>query len=171
MTFFLVLLFFVIPCGCFTSEIASGKGYSGTSWFIGGLLFGPIALIGAAGLPDRKLRKYLRQIGESQGAFKSQGALKAEPVPINLEEQPKENIIGGFELNKNAEEDQLWETILSILRTRNIDDQADRSKSYINDPMFGTTEFVVNNSNRELLAFAVRKKHTDEMFYWEVNLS
>ena len=162
---FILLLFAWIPCAAFTTEIASSKGYSGTSWFIGGLLFGPIALIGAAGLPDRKLRKYLRQIGESQGA------LKAEPVPFDLLEQPKENIIGGFELDKDAEEDQLWETILSVLRTRNIDDQADRSKSYINDPMFGTTEFVVNNSNRELLAFALRKKHTDEMFYWEVNLS
>ena len=164
MTFFVALLLVAIPCGFFASEIAMGKGYSGTSWFIGGLLFGPIALIGAAGLPDRKLRKYLRQIGESQGA------LKAQPVPFDLLEQPKENIIGGFELDKDAEEDQLWETIISVLSNRDIADQADRSKSYINDPMFGTTEFVVNNSNRELLAFATRKKHSDEKFYWEVSL-
>ena len=36
---------------------------------IGGLLFGFIALIAAAGLPDRKLRKYIRLIGEKQNAI------------------------------------------------------------------------------------------------------
>ena len=38
-------------------------------WFIGGFFFSVIALIAVAGLPDKKLRKYIRQIGENQNAI------------------------------------------------------------------------------------------------------
>ena len=42
-------------CGVFASTIAGGKGHGGCSWFLGGLLFGPLALIATLGLRDRKL--------------------------------------------------------------------------------------------------------------------
>tara|TARA_B100000925_G_scaffold213540_1_gene163025 strand:+ start:379 stop:582 length:204 start_codon:yes stop_codon:yes gene_type:complete len=50
-----------IPCGFYTSAVAYEKGHSGKMWFWGGLFFGPIALISAAGLPDNKLRKALTE--------------------------------------------------------------------------------------------------------------
>ena len=36
-------------------------------WALLGFLFGPIGLIGAAGLPDRELRKTMRLLAEAQG--------------------------------------------------------------------------------------------------------
>ena len=44
-----------ILCGVFASTIAGGKGHGACSWFLGGILFGPLALIAILGLRDRKL--------------------------------------------------------------------------------------------------------------------
>ena len=56
----------------FCAILANDKGYSNVAWFFGGLVFGFFALIAAAGLPDKKLRKYIRLIGEKQNAIKSE---------------------------------------------------------------------------------------------------
>ena len=65
---FLVAIFLVwIPCGLFASTVSSGKGHDGLTWFFGGLFFGPIALIAAAGLEDRNQRRYLRILAEASG--------------------------------------------------------------------------------------------------------
>jgi hypothetical protein len=55
--FFWIFLwvFISIVCGSFSSGVARQKGYSRRPWFLGGLLFGPFALIAAAGLPDKRL--------------------------------------------------------------------------------------------------------------------
>ena len=46
----------------FCAILANEKGYLPVAWFFGGLFFGFFALIAAVGLPDKKLRKYIRQI-------------------------------------------------------------------------------------------------------------
>ena len=60
-------MLFVIVIGwlasaLFCAILANEKGYLPVAWFFGGLFFGFFALIAAAGLPDKKLRKYIRQI-------------------------------------------------------------------------------------------------------------
>jgi hypothetical protein len=52
----------------FSATVAGEKGYSQASWAWAGLFFGPIALLAAMGLPDLKLRKYIRLLAEHQGA-------------------------------------------------------------------------------------------------------
>ena len=62
---FLILFFFVwLPIGFFSTTVANSKGYSGLSWFFGGFLFGPIALISIVGMPDKTSRKYLKVMAE-----------------------------------------------------------------------------------------------------------
>ena len=60
------MLFVVVIGGLasalFCAILANEKGYLPVAWFFGGLFFGFFALIAAAGLPDKKLRKYIRQI-------------------------------------------------------------------------------------------------------------
>ena len=68
------LLGVAIVCACYTSAVAESKGHDGAAWFCGGLFLGPLALLASVGLPDLKLRKYLRLLGEHQGA------LNAEPL-------------------------------------------------------------------------------------------
>ena len=66
---FIFIVIIWLPCGFYSAQVAHQKGYSGTKWGIGGFFFGFMALIAAAGLPDRRLRKYIRQIGEKQNAI------------------------------------------------------------------------------------------------------
>jgi len=62
---YLVLFFcFWLPLGFFSNTVANSKGYSGISWFFGGVFFGPIALISIVGMPDKTSTKYLKVIAE-----------------------------------------------------------------------------------------------------------
>ena len=67
--FFFFLLILSITCGFLAGSVAKSKGWGGTSWFWAGFLLGPLGLLGAAGMPDRLLRKYLRQIAGAQDAL------------------------------------------------------------------------------------------------------
>ena len=80
MAFFLLIAIALITA-CLASSIAEDKGHSAAAWGLSGFLFGPLGLIAAAGLSDRKLRRYIRQIGEKQEA------IKAEVLPKTLEEK------------------------------------------------------------------------------------
>ena len=55
-----------IPCGIYAGVIAASKGHNWFLWILGGLLFGPVGLIASAGMPDRKLTRYLRLINEGK---------------------------------------------------------------------------------------------------------
>jgi hypothetical protein len=48
--------------------MADVKGYQAPVWFFSGLLFGPLGLLSSIGMPDLKLRRYLRLLAEHQGA-------------------------------------------------------------------------------------------------------
>ena len=67
MSFLLLLLLVWVPCGFFAAAIADDKSHEGFAWFWGGLLCGPIGLLAAAGLSDRKQRRILRLMAEGQG--------------------------------------------------------------------------------------------------------
>ena len=82
MAFFFILIIGLIA-GFLASNIASDKGHNATSWFCAGFLLGPLGLIAAAGLSDRKSRKYIRQIGEKQDAIPPEKEDK--PVPVSRE--------------------------------------------------------------------------------------
>jgi len=45
-------------CGAFASHVASEKSRCGICWFIWGILFGPMALLAAVGLPDNTGKSY-----------------------------------------------------------------------------------------------------------------
>ena len=63
--FLLAVIFGGLIIGFFCSNVAEEKGYSAIGWFIAGFLFSFAALIAVAGLPDKRSRKYLRQIAEN----------------------------------------------------------------------------------------------------------
>ena len=66
MAVFLLLVTWV-SCGLVAMSVANAKDCNGINWLLGGFLFGPIGVIGAAGLPDRKLRRTMRLMAEAQG--------------------------------------------------------------------------------------------------------
>ena len=78
------LLFILwVPCGIYAGVIAASKDHNWLPWILGGFLFGPVALIATAGLPDRKLARYLRLLSgdknepsEASGSVTRQQSLK-----------------------------------------------------------------------------------------------
>ena len=52
--------------GMFTLNVADSKGHSKVAWFFGGFLTGPVALIAACGLSDKRLSRTLRRLAEHQ---------------------------------------------------------------------------------------------------------
>jgi hypothetical protein len=67
-----LLLIFWLASGGVAASVASAKGWSGSSWFWAGFLLGPAGLLGAVGMPDRLMRKYIRQIAAKQDAIGSE---------------------------------------------------------------------------------------------------
>ena len=63
-SFVFIYLLIWLPTAFFTSNVARSKDYNVFPWFLGGLFFGPIALISIAGMPDKKSKTYLRVIAE-----------------------------------------------------------------------------------------------------------
>ena len=72
MGIFSLLLLLGLVCAAYTGAVANSKGHAEGPWFLGGLLLGPLALLAAVGLPDLKLRKYLRLLAEHQGAVEKE---------------------------------------------------------------------------------------------------
>tara|TARA_B100000212_G_C27236046_1_gene473724 strand:+ start:123 stop:611 length:489 start_codon:yes stop_codon:yes gene_type:complete len=103
---FLVLLVVWIASAFFCASVADSKGYSYAGWFIGGFLFGFIALIAAAGLPDKKLRKYILQIGLKQDA------IKEETLVQDVYEERKFR----FTTKLNASNDEVYKELLSTIK-------------------------------------------------------
>ena len=95
--FILILLPLWVISGFIAMSVANAKGWSGTSWFWAGFLLGPAGLIGAVGMPDRLLRKYIRGIASKQDAF---GA---------------ELVNNGFSATANSR-DEIWEGILKCFK-------------------------------------------------------
>ena len=103
---FLVLVIVWFSAAFFCGEVASQKGYSGIAWAIGGLFFGFIALIAVAGLPDRKLRKYIRLIGEKQNAI--------EVVKEKFELIDSTKI--AFSMPKDSSKEDIYKELVEVLK-------------------------------------------------------
>ena len=75
------LVFFLwIPCGIYAGVIAASKDHNWLPWIFGGFLFGPVALIATAGLPDRKLARYLRLLsGDKNEPSEASGSVTRQP--------------------------------------------------------------------------------------------
>lgn len=63
----LYLLVAALMCAGLSGSVADEKGFSIATWTTAGFLFGPLALIAIAGMPDKQQRKYLRHLAEKQG--------------------------------------------------------------------------------------------------------
>ncbi len=117
-TYLFALLISAVIIGYLTRAVAKDKGHDATPWFWGGFLLGPLGLLAAVGLSDRRLRNYIRQIGESQGAIKEE--IKSLSSSTDQTKTLK--------ITNTADEDEIWETLMFLLSEKNLA-LADKSKS------------------------------------------
>ena len=74
----LVIAVLFAVSGMFSMVVAESKGHSQAPWFFAGFFFGPIGLIAASGLGDKRMSRTLRRIAESQNV-RDLPALEFEP--------------------------------------------------------------------------------------------
>ena len=59
-------------------HVAKAKGLSASDWAIAAFFFGPLALVGVAGMPDRRLRSYMRAVAIKLDAVEEREATAVE---------------------------------------------------------------------------------------------
>ena len=69
---FLLSLLLWIGCSFSAAYVADDKGHDWLLWGLTGLILGPVGLIGAVGLSDKKLRRLMKSVSEQQSLSKPQ---------------------------------------------------------------------------------------------------
>ena len=155
-TYLIVLLISAVISGYLTRAVAKDKGHDGTDWFWGGFLLGPLGLLAAVGLSDRKLRNYIRQIGESQGAIKEEiKSLSSSTDETN-----------SLKITKTSNEDEIWETLMCLLSEKNLA-LADKSKSKFS-PSDTDPRYSICKSDSMEIAIGTVKDPYAEKWEWRV---
>jgi hypothetical protein len=91
---FIPLLVVATICALLCASVASAKDLSPV-WGLSGFLFGPLALIAVAGMPDRRQRMFLRFLAEKQGWLDQQASShQQEDVSPDLAAQQRAKILG-----------------------------------------------------------------------------
>ena len=67
MTIIVLFLFVWLPACFIAGTVADNKGFSGDKWAFAAFFFGPLGLLGAVGLPDKKQQRMLGMIAMTQG--------------------------------------------------------------------------------------------------------
>ena len=79
----LLLIAICIASSVVATKVAEAKGLDSANWSLAALFFGPIALIGLAGMPDRRLRQYMRSIAIKLEAIEEKETVRLETMPMN----------------------------------------------------------------------------------------
>jgi len=78
----LVLITIWVASAVVASNIASAKGLDVWGWSLAAFFFGPIGLIGVAGMPDRRLRQYMKLIAIKLEAVQQKEAERMEMLSV-----------------------------------------------------------------------------------------
>ena len=169
--FVLVIVWFA--SGFYCGVVADAKGYDGTAWGLGGLFFGFIALIAVAGLPDRKLRRYIRQIGEKQNAIKIEK--QNSILPVGKKDKLKKNISNkqlvfeNFSFKTSINEDEVYKELVKVLTATEEGKKAFNSiqvDSYeFNKPLLGGVEFVLVYADAQYNFILSSTKYSSERIW------
>ena len=139
---FLVLIILWLSAGFYCGEVAHQKGYNGAAWAFGGFFFGFFALVAAAGLPDRKLRKYIRLIGEKQNA-------------IEIIEEKIELVDGNtkvsFSMPNDSSKEEIYNELVIVLKEGGCKLEEYNITSYNLDLDNWGKEFIVNSEKKDRL--------------------
>ena len=84
-----IIVIFWIACAFYCGAVAGSKGHDPIPWFFGGLFFGVFALIAVAGLDDKELKSYVRNINKIEDKVQSLNNKENDDWDV-LEEEEEE---------------------------------------------------------------------------------
>ena len=158
-----------IASAFFCATVAEEKGYSSVNWCILGFLFGFFTLIAVAGLPDRKLRKYIRQIGEKPKTSKPDDEEKGWEGDSSDWNSKKRTI--QFVMPAAANKLQIFNKLKSEVNKneeyQKIFDDFKINSYEINESLLGGKEFVLLAKDLRTLFILSGKKLNNIQTQWE----
>lgn len=147
-------MFVWIPCGFFAGAIAADKDHNEIAWIIAGFLWGPIGVIAAAGLSDRRQRRILRLIADQLGADSSDTSLEIKSgVNEHQEKSEPEGDIEG---------DDDYNSCVSLYRQTG----GMGEPFYANHERDGVNVTLINRDGLELARFKKKKSGNWHMPFW-----
>ena len=157
----LLVLALAFICAGLSGTIAFAKGWVSASWFMAGFFFGPLGLIAAAGLPDRRLRHYLYELSKQQGVASE----SLEPLQAtDTDSSSAYKFAFDFKVDEQTTDDELWDLILVAL-AEDIKIKASRDKSDLNT---STTRLIIRAADGSYLMEARRIKRSHGTSYWNL---
>lgn len=164
MVAFVFAIFFGLVCGALSSVIAESKGCDSGTWFWAGLLLGPFGLIAICGMPDRHLRRYLREIALAVGA-KEESLEDVREINISTHKEPSSRVRVRdgeiFQITRSSPE-SIWEDLLRLLPP-NIRDVTDPlSSEYLR------SKINIMDANKKMLARFDIARSVRQGTYWKL---
>ena len=154
-----------VACAFFCSNVAKAKGYSSSSWFFAGFFFGFFALIAVAGLPDKKLRKYLLQIGVKQEAIKRATLDDEEETAFSGNQQIR------FITKENDKEEETYKKLLSSITDNETKEKFIRKVEYtVLEKLPQSANFYCQDKEKNYLLMLNGKKVDGNQIEWTGNL-
>ena len=134
----LIALANAVICATFTGQVAKLKGYESSGWQVAGLLCGPLALIAIAGMPDMKMRDYVKAIAERQGI--------TSKVIDSIKTKTEEKSVAKF--GNSPLED--YEAVVALYKSKGGKREPDYKKSNV----FSGTITLKDDSGKTLASFS-----------------
>ena len=154
-----------IACAFFSSNVAKAKGYSSSSWFFAGFFFGFFALIAVAGLPDKKLRKYLLQIGVKQEAIKRATLDDEEETAFSGNQKIR------FITEENDKEEETYKKLLSSITDNETKEKFIRKVEYtVLEKLPQSANFYCQDKDKNYLLMLNGRKVDGNQIEWTGNL-
>tara|TARA_B100000700_G_C14744473_1_gene714573 strand:- start:255 stop:842 length:588 start_codon:yes stop_codon:yes gene_type:complete len=162
--FTFLIIFLAVPSGIFSSKIAGSKGWDRVNWFFLGLIFNLIGLFVASSLYDKKQRKYLRLIAESQGI--SSNDLDRIEENDYLYNKSYLKHIGEFILPKNSSKLDILEKIIEVMGS-DFSPNVDRNKIIIRkQPFSNYRKLILRNLKGSIILVAHGRDHSLLEYKW-----
>ena len=150
-----------VACAFFCSNVAKAKGYSSSSWFFAGFFFGFFALIAVAGLPDKKLRKYLLQIGVKQEAIKRATLDDEEETAFSGNQKIR------FITEENDKEEETYKKLLSSITDNETKEKFIRKVEYtVLEKLPQSANFYCQDKEKNYLLLLSGRKVEGNQIEW-----
>jgi len=164
MGFIILVIIFAFVFGSLAGHVAGSKGCDSGSWSVIGFLFGPIGLIAACGLPDRRLHGYLKSIalavGVQEDSLPDAGSIaravgSTAPPHVHVRDDEVFQFAG-------SPPESIWESLLMQLPAE-IRVAADPGSSE-----YRRTKIKVRDSQRIILATFVLSRAVQQGSFWRL---